>query len=616
MTAIAPPITKWPTLRQIDAFETTGRISARRAEALRVMARTHGVVNHKFGFSDLCIRTKDKRFITFDPNEVQARYMDSLCPGWRDGDVTMTGLQEIILKARQFGFSTLIGALFFLDTINTPGTGTVVISNDKPNSEKLFEMIDRMYRHLPEKERPRTQRANTNELYWPDIDCHYEVMTAGTRTSGRGWTINNLHCSEVGFWEYPDVLGGLLDAVPAGGNIFLESTANGEGSEQQDEDGETIISGSAFHVFYERAKEGRSPYRANFFAWYEHSEYRLDPPEDFIRTNEDTERLEPMLYARYGNEERLVELYGLDDAQLFWRRQMIEKPGKGPAMFCQEYPANDVEAFRTSGKKFFAGQWNQDIHVEELAIKSWWVPLGGFDWGFSVPYCFLLGWAFPFGDGVGVYVSDELYGARIRNTQQAQEVIDLMSSRGIGKREMTTYAEPAMWSKEGGHKADFVGRANIEDFWDAKLDFIKANNNREHGCINMREYMMTPGALFVSPRCVNLIRTIGMVLHDPHDLEVYEKSETAEQHPVDALRYLLNSRPYGKQPPKRELTPEEQQQRVQDAAKNNTRLMRENMLKVRNKAQGIVPKRDDDGNEMRDDDGNLVWMEERKGKRR
>lgn len=495
-------------------------------------------------FSDLRIRTKDRKLVAFEPNEVQVQYLDQLVPRWREGIYDMEGLQEIILKARQFGFSTLIAALFFCDTLNNPQTGTVVISNDQKNTKKLFEMVDRFYRHLPDEKRPRTQRANTDELYWPDIDCHYEVMTAGTKTGGRGWTVNNLHCSEVGFWKDEETIGGLLDAVPAGGNVFLESTANGEGAEQDLPDGETEISGSAFHVYYTRGKSGDSPFKSNFFPWYAHSPYRKTAPSDFTRLTEEDEKKKPRLFIRFGDETRYAEMYGLDDDQLYWRRQMISKPGKSPASFRQEYPANDVEAFRTSGNRFFAGVWDPDIHVRTVEIKPWWTPALGFDWGFTSPYAAGLGWFFQLPNGkIGCYISDEIYAARVRNTAQAQALKDLLVLRGIPPDHATVFADPAMWGKEGSYQSDNVGRANVEDFWEAGLRFVKANNNRPHGCANMREYMTTLGALYIDPSCVNTVRQIGLVLADPHDLEAYEKSEASEQHAVDMVRYLLNSRP-------------------------------------------------------------------------
>jgi hypothetical protein len=493
---------------------------------------------------DLCIKTKDKRLVAFTPNEVQASFLDLIIPLWRDGAVTMRGFRHLILKARQFGFSTLIAVLFFLDTLITPNTGTVIVSYDRESSEKLFEMVDRMYRNIPVNQRPRTQRANARELYWPDIDCHYEVLTAGSKSLGRSWTINNLHVSELAFWAHADVLGGLLQSVPAEGNVFIESTANGEGAATYDNDGELVIEGSAFHVYYEQAKAKESEYVAHFFAWYQHPEYRMEPSQEFTRTNAADEENDPRLFARYGNEERLAELYSLDDWQLYWRRLKIDSPNMGPAKFAQEYPANDTEAFRTSGKKFFAGLWDPEIHVREMEIQSWWKPLGGQDWGYGVPWCFLLGWTFPApGGGTGIYVSDECYGARMRNKEQAAAIVKVLTDRGLGLRDAIIFADPAMWGKEGAHQADNIGRANVEDFWDAGLSLVKANNDRVDGCSNMREYMAAPGALVVSPRCENTIRTLPLVLHDPHDLEVYEKSQEREQHAIDTLRYLLNSRP-------------------------------------------------------------------------
>lgn len=546
------------------AADATPIVAGRR---LRAEERARSPEIYQLTFDDVKIKTKKtgaEAIVPFVANDVQRSYLDVLMPDWEGGELKLRGMREIILKARQFGLSTLIAVLYFIDTLSTPGTGTVIASYDLDSSEKLFEMIDRMYRHLPESSRPRTQRANTRELYWPGIDCHYQVLTAGSKAMGRSWTINNLHVSEYAFWEHPDVIGGLLQAVPADGNIFIESTANGEGS-VTNEHGEDIITGSAYHVYYERAKARHSEYTDRFFAWFHHPEYRAKPRDNFDRTTQEddpqwckendyeaptSERRR--LYERYGNETRISALYSVDDWQLSWRRKKIEEPGMGPGKFAQEYPANDVEAFRTSGKKFFAGVFDVDTHVRDVEIQPWWTPVGGFDWGFGVPYAGGLGWIFPMEAGKhGLYVSDESYGARIKNTAQAAALLAILKRRALEPQDLTWFADPAMWAKEGTHQSDNVGRSNVEDFWDANLQFVKANNNREHGCANMREYMSAPGALIISPSCYNLVRTLPLVLHDPHDIEVYEKSETAEQHAVDMLRYMLNSRPYAPDSPVR-----------------------------------------------------------------
>ena len=63
--------------------------------------------------------------------------------------------------------------------------------------------------------------------------------------------------------------------------------------------------------------------------WYWQPEYAKEPPEDFIA---DPEELD---YA---------DAYGLDGAQLYWRRGKIHELGE--LLFKQEYPATAAEAFQ------------------------------------------------------------------------------------------------------------------------------------------------------------------------------------------------------------------------------------------------------------------------------
>jgi hypothetical protein len=71
--------------------------------------------------------------------------------------------------------------------------------------------------------------------------------------------------------------------------------------------------------------------------WYWQEEYRARVPKDFAPSAEERE------YAA---------LYGLDDAQVAWRRAKIAQL-KDPALFRQEYPASAAEAFQQSGHDSF-----------------------------------------------------------------------------------------------------------------------------------------------------------------------------------------------------------------------------------------------------------------------
>ena len=290
-------------------------------------------VDRRVTFADIKIRTKDKKLVTFEPNLIQGLYLDQICPGWRDGNYDMHTSMEIILKARQFGFSTLIGILFFLNTINTPNTSTVVVGYNTKNARALFSMVQTMYRYLPEHKKPVVKYANRTEFYWPELESRYSVGSAETLTFGRGDTIHNLHASEVSFWRDAEtLLGGLMESIPADGNAFIETTANGVGD--------------WYHGEYQLAEAGQSVFTPRFFPWFRHPEYRRPLTSDFERTED---------------EEKLAQAFRLDDEQLEWARWKRKARKK---LFPQEYPSTSAEAFLTSGNPYFDREFLADLALE------------------------------------------------------------------------------------------------------------------------------------------------------------------------------------------------------------------------------------------------------------
>lgn len=277
--------------------------------------------------SDLKIRTKDKRLITLVPNETQALYGDMLAadyPGfdWRAGHYTLRGIREDVLKSRQQGMSTWWLALFFLDTINTPLTQSVILTDNGDRSETLFRIIHRFYEHLPAHLKRPKKYSTRREIEFSDIDSLIAVGTAGTSNVGRGGTVNNCLLSERSFMvNGEEVESGLLESVPLeSGNVVRETTANG------------------FNEYYhERQREhrGESRFVPRFFGWNLHSEYRIAVPQDFTRTPEEAE---------------IAALHGLDDGQLAWARV---KRTDLKSRFPQEYPLTEGEAFLSSGNPYF-----------------------------------------------------------------------------------------------------------------------------------------------------------------------------------------------------------------------------------------------------------------------
>jgi hypothetical protein len=520
---------------------------------------THPVVL----FSDLMIRTKDKRVVPFEPNAVQRLYLDQIEPEWRAGKIQLHGLKEIVLKARQFGFSTLILALLYLDTVNNPNTETVVIAHDGESTEKMFRTVHLFHENLPEEKRPITKALNKRELVYPALNSTFRVLTAGTKTSGRSSTINNLHMSEVAFWEFPEVTTGLLQAVTRDGNVFQETTANGEGHSTPGLEGEEVITGSQFHVDYVKAKSGRSTFTARFFAWWQHDEYRLNPPVGFAPLGEDADSAE---LDRYGNEQELIALYRVDHAQIYWRRCKIDEPGMGN-MFRQEYPANDVEAFRTGGLRFF-DTWDDRLHVmDPFSIPAHWMRIASYDWGFGAPRCLLLA---AVDEWRNVYVTNELYNAGMTNPLQARSVVDLFAANGI-PLDTLIWADPSMWAL----KTQSDGRqvADIEAFYNAGLSMVEAGKNTQHAWSNVRTFLHGTISAPAPVRknsvvvfrpgpdgqggCPNLIRTMPLMKRDPMRpeklLEVFQ-GKPVEDHAPATFSYLLGWHIYPA-PPKEDLPP-------------------------------------------------------------
>ena len=98
------------------------------------------------------IKTKDKTLITFKRNEAQQNYS------------RRKGNRNLILKARQLGFTTDCLIDFFDDTITNANTNTAIIAHKQDKVVKMFEIVKRAYDSMPESIRPRSSLDNRNEI--------------------------------------------------------------------------------------------------------------------------------------------------------------------------------------------------------------------------------------------------------------------------------------------------------------------------------------------------------------------------------------------------------------------------------------------------------------------
>lgn len=277
------------------------------------------------------IRNKNSKIISLKLNEPQLKYYNTI----KELKKTGKPVRIIILKARQMGFSTVTEAIFFKETVTKPNVNTAIVAHKEDSTTNLFNMSKLMYDELPEPMKPEKKKSNAKELVFDKSDgtglkSKIKCFTAGGKGVGRSDTINNLHLSELAFWQGDKkaTLTGLLQAVPNTPDtmIAIESTANGF---------------EYFKELWDDAVVGKNDFVPIFIGWNELQEYKMTYT-GFELTKEEKE---------------LQKTYGLTLEQLTWRRWCIANNcGNDIDQFKQEYPINPEEAFISTGKCYFDKQ--------------------------------------------------------------------------------------------------------------------------------------------------------------------------------------------------------------------------------------------------------------------
>lgn len=265
----------------------------------------------------LQIRAKDASIIPLQLNKAQLYLHQCL-----EKQLQETGkVRALVLKGRQQGISTYIGARYYHDATHSKGLRVFILTHENEATENLFDIVNRYHEHCPKMVRPHTGAANAKELAFDLLDSGYKVGTAGTKAVGRSQTVQRFHGSEVAFWPHAKThAAGVLQAVPnaLGTEIVLESTANGMGN--------------LFHQRWRQAESGLTEYQAIFIPWFWQEEYRADP-QNLSLSDDD---------------EEYMQAYRLSREQMAWRQAKIQELDD-PLLFKQEYPATAAEAFQMTG---------------------------------------------------------------------------------------------------------------------------------------------------------------------------------------------------------------------------------------------------------------------------
>jgi len=232
-------------------------------------------------------------------------------------------VRAIILKGRQQGVSTYIGARFYHKTSRRPANNTFIMTHLAEATSNLYSMTCRYHDNVDLRLQTPTKSLSATGLEFEGLDSNYRVSTAGSKQSGRSYTVTNFHLSEYAFYPDPDsIKTGALQTVPEsdGTEVIIESTANGMNND--------------FYKMSMDAINGKGEFILVFVPWFVQEEYRKTSPKDIVWTQKELE---------------IKERYGLEYSQLYWRRNKIDTSFSGKeTKFMQEYPCNPYEAFQAS----------------------------------------------------------------------------------------------------------------------------------------------------------------------------------------------------------------------------------------------------------------------------
>ena len=289
--------------------------------------------------------------------------------------------RNIILKARQLGFTTF-KMIFMLDqALFRDNTKCAVIAHSKDDASRLFrEKIKFAYDNLPPsiKAMMPAKSDRAGEM----VFANGSSITVGT--SFRGGTLRYLHISEFGkiCAKYPEkakeIVTGAFEAVGKNCVITIESTAEG-----------------ASGYFYKYSTEAEQSqllqkrltnldWKFFFYPWFDDPKYRIDEssdlPQDLIDYIKDIEESSGKEAAEKEREriltpeplpQRLVEYFfeleellgvDLDEEQKNWYRVKEKTLG---ADMKREYPSTPKEAFEQIIEGAYYSKQIKDIYLEK-----------------------------------------------------------------------------------------------------------------------------------------------------------------------------------------------------------------------------------------------------------
>ena len=310
------------------------------------------------------LQVPDTFELPFKPNDAQKRFMDRL---W---------YRNIILKARQLGFTTLICVLWLDQALFNANQNCGIIAQDLPTVFSIFkDKIKFAYDNLPEQIRARFRLKTCNKS---EMEFGHNGSSIRVATSFRSGTMHRLLISEFGKicatdpLKDDEVITGSIPTVPTNGVLVIESTAEGRNGSFYD------MVQTAQTNYLTRKVLTSKDYRFHFYAWWQEPKYRMDASSVYITESDHDyfDEVEQTVYQKMGVRIRL------DPDQRAWYVITRDNDLKGDqSKIWQEYPSFPDEAFQVAkdgnyyAKDMIALRKRGGIcavEVLNLPTSTWW----------------------------------------------------------------------------------------------------------------------------------------------------------------------------------------------------------------------------------------------------
>ena len=250
---------------------------------------------------------------------------------------------NIILKARQLGFSTAIDIYILDEALFNDNLKCGIIAQDRDKAGELFRTkIAIPFDNLPAWLRKdfvvtsRTGGKSGGSIFFKH-GSNIQVAT-----SFRSGTLQRLHISEHGkiCAKFPEkakeVKTGTLQSIHEDAIAFIESTAEGVGGDFHS------MSIAAMEFSKAGTELSKLDWKFHFFAWWQDPKYRAAVPETGLVASK--------AQLEYFDAVESVMGCVIDEEQRQW---YVLKEGLLKDEMKQEFPSTPLEAFLTSGRRVF-----------------------------------------------------------------------------------------------------------------------------------------------------------------------------------------------------------------------------------------------------------------------